>query len=71
MTISAAPIGSQGDIEVMTIYNQNEGRVIEYNIECVIFDKANRSYAMCVNSRVLYPLFLYMLATYIMNNDRE
>lgn len=45
--VSAAPIGSQGNMEVVTIYNQNEGRVRVYRVKCLICEKVNRSYAVC------------------------
>ena len=63
---SAAPIGSQRDMEVVTIYNQNEGRVRDYNIERIIIAKVNRCYAMCgYSGKLISPFCFHSLQYYI------
>lgn len=56
--VSAAPIGSQGDMEVVTIYSQNEGRVRAHKIKCLVCEKVNRGCAVCDKQQgpVPYPL---------------
>lgn len=55
---SAAPIGSQGDMEAVTIYSQNEGRVRVLRIKCLEYEKVNRGCAVCDKQQgsVPYPL---------------